>query len=97
MYTERTRMFDLKPPLRLAIALLLCHEEAYTAAGVHAALLPQYTGERQFTLQALEEHLQALKAVGIVRIAEEHLDEAGTLIQSYALTPYGRSRINAFL
>lgn len=88
-------MFDLKPPIRLAIALLLCDGEAYTASRVHAALLPHYSGERQFTLQALEEHLQALKAVGIVRIAEERLDEEGTLIQSYALTSYGRSRINA--
>ena len=75
----------MKHPIRLTIAALLRDGKPRTARDVFEALRPQYPGERQLSPDAVDGHLQALKAVGIVRIAEETL-EAGTLTQRYALS-----------
>ena len=80
----------MKHPIRLTIAALLRDGKPRTARDVFEALRPQYPGD------AVDGHLQALKAVGIVRIAEETL-EAGTLTQRYALSEYGKGRVERFL
>lgn len=86
----------MKQPIRLTIAALLRDGKPRTARDVFEALRPQYPGERQLSPDAVDGHLQALKAVGIVRIAEETL-EAGTLTQRYALSGYGKGRVERFL
>ena len=86
----------MKHPIRLTIAALLRDGKPRTARDVFEALRPQYPGERQLSPDAVDGHLQALKAVGIVRIAEETL-EAGTLTQRYALSEYGKGRVERFL
>ena len=86
----------MKHPIRLTIAALLRDGKPRTAQDVFEALRPQYPGERQLSPDAVDGHLQALKAVGIVRIAEETL-EAGTLTQRYALREYGKGRVERFL
>ena len=82
----------MKHPIRLTIAALLRDGKPRTARDVFEALRPQYPGERQLSPDAVDGHLQALKAVGIVRIAE-----AGTLTQRYALSEYGKGRVERFL
>ena len=79
----------MKHPIRLTIAALLRDGKPRTARDVFEALRPQ-------SPDAVDGHLQALKAVGIVRIAEETL-EAGTLTQRYALSEYGKGRVERFL
>ena len=86
----------MKQPIRLTIAALLRDGKPRTARDVYEALRPQYPGERQLSPDAVDGHLQALKAVGIVLIAEETL-EAGTLTQRYALSEYGKGRVERFL
>ena len=86
----------MKHPIRLTIAALLRDGKPRTAQDVFEALRPQYPGERQLSPDAVDGHLQALKAVGIVRIAEETL-EAGTLTQRYSLSEYGKGRVERFL
>ena len=83
----------MKHPIRLTIAALLRDGKPRTARDVFEALRPQYPGERQLSPDAVDGHLQALKAVGI---AEETL-EAGTLTQRYALSEYGKGRVERFL
>lgn len=87
----------MKPPLRLALGNLLLHSEPCTAQCACEALRPEYPDERQLTPSALEEHLQAFKAVGIARIDKEYLDENGQLVQFYTLSDYGRKRVTSFL
>lgn len=87
----------MKPPIRLALGTFLLDSEPCTAQFACEALRPEYPGERQLTPNALEDHLQALKAVGIARIDKEYLDENGKLIQLYTLSEYGRKRVTAFL
>ncbi len=90
-------MFGMKPPIRLAIGMALRDNGVATAENICETLRPQYHGERQLTEEAIEEHLQALKAVGIVRIVDDALGEHGNLIQTYALSDYGRMRVESFL
>ena len=90
-------MFGMKPPLRLAIGALLLDGTPRTAQAVFEALLPDYPGERQLSPDAVGAHLQALKAVGIVRVENESLDGTGALIQSYGLTGHGREKVEAAL
>ena len=79
----------MKHPIRLTIAALLRDGKPRTARDVFEALRPQYPGERQLSPDAVDGHLQALKA-------EETL-EAGTLTQRYALSEYGKGRVERFL
>lgn len=90
-------MFGMKPPLRLAIAALLLDGTPRTAQAVFEALAPDYPGERQLSPATVEAHLNALKAVGIVRAEDEAVDASGSLILSFALTGYGRKKVEAAL
>ena len=66
----------MKHPIRLTIAALLRDGKPRTARDVFEALRPQYPGERQLSPDAVDGHLQALKAVGIVRIAAPPVDQS---------------------
>lgn len=90
-------MFSMKPPLRLAIAALLLDGTPRTAQAVFEALAPGYPGERQLSPATVEEHLNALKAVGIVRAEDEDVDASGRLLLSFAITGYGRRKVEASL
>ena len=86
----------MKHPIRLPIAALLRAGTPRTARDVIEALRPQYPGDRPLSPDAVDGHWQARKAVGSVRSAEETL-EAGTLTQRYALSEYGKGRVERFL
>jgi hypothetical protein len=58
-----------------------------------AGLAPLYGGERQFTPGVVEDHLLALRAVGIVSVREPAGDGADGLPSSYAITPYGLDKV----
>ena len=87
----------MKHPIRLTIAALLRDGKPRTARDVFEALRPQYPGERQLSPATVEAHLSALKAVGIVRAEDEAVDAFGSLILSFALTGYGRKKVEAAL
>ena len=86
-------MFNAKPPFRLAVGAVLLDGVPRTPAEVLNALRPDYTGERLATLPNVEEQLQALKAVGVVKIAAEALGEEGELVQTYIVSDYGRDKV----
>ena len=88
-------MFGMKPPLRLAIGALLLDGTPRAPQAVFEALLPDYPGERQLSPESVKRHLQALKVVGIARVEGESLDGSGNLVQTYALTGYGRRKVEA--
>lgn len=86
-------MFGAKPPFRLAVGAVLLDGRARTPGEVLAEIAPGYAGERLATLSNVESQLQALKAVGVVKIADESLDEAGELVQTYVISEYGRDKV----
>ena len=86
-------MFGAKPPFRLAVGAVLLDGKPRTPAEVLAVLAPGYEGERLATLDNVESQLQALKAVGVVKIADEALDAEGELLQTYVISDYGRDKV----
>lgn len=83
-------MFGMHPPLRFMVARLLAEGRAGRLDDLLRSLEPLYGGEKQFTRRNLEEHLQALKAVGIVEVAETFRDSDGELAYGYRITDTGR-------
>ena len=84
-------MFGFKRPFKLRIAQCLAGAASLSARELLDALLPEYGAERQCSLETIEYHLQALKAVGLVRVAAAALDGEALAVR-YALTPAGRAR-----
>lgn len=83
----------MKAPLRLTVASVLLDGIPRTAEELAVLLRPDYPGERQINPKNLDYQAQALRAVGIVAVAEERIDENGRLVQSYTLTGYGREKV----
>lgn len=90
-------MFRMKAPLRLVIASLLADGTPRSAEEIATALRPAYPGERQINARNLDAQAQALRAVGIVAVAAERIDDRGGLVQSYTLTDYGREKMRKAL
>jgi len=84
-------MFGFKAPFKLRIVSSLALSPSLDAREILDALRPEYGAERQCTLETVEHHLQALKAVGLVRVAATRFDGESLVIR-YALTPAGRRR-----
>jgi ribosomal protein L15 len=89
-------MFYFKPPFRLVIAHALLDGNPRNAQEIAEKLAPQYPRERQVNLREIEHHLQALKAVGILEIAQEQLCNE-KLVLSYKITGHGSARVRHFL
>lgn len=86
-------MFGVKAPFRLAVGALLLDGQPRTPAQVADALRPEYAGSRLIAVTNVEAQLQALKAVGVVKVVSERLNDAGELEQSYGISEYGRDKV----
>lgn len=86
-------MFGVKPPFRLAVGVLLLDGRPRTPTEIRDALRPDYAGGRLLDPANVEAQLQALKAVGIVKVAAETLNDAGQLVQAYVISDYGRDKV----
>lgn len=82
-------MLKMNPPLRFMIARLLADGRVRETGEILAELSPLYGRERQFSRQGLEDHLQALKVVGLVEVQDVSLDAAGGLVFRYRISPQG--------
>lgn len=86
-------MFGVKAPFRLAVGALLLDGQPRTPAQVADALRPEYAGSRLISLANVEAQLQALKAVGVVKVVSESLSAGGELEQTYVISDYGRDKV----
>lgn len=86
----------MKHPIRLTIAALLRDGKPRTARDVFEALRPQYPGERQLSPDAVDGHLQASRPWASSASPRKRL-RPGTLTQRYALSEYGKGRVERFL
>ena len=86
-------MFGVKAPFRLAVGALLLDGQPRTPAQVAEALHPEYADSRLISLANVEAQLQALKAVGVVRVVSERLNDRGELEQTYVISDYGRDKV----
>lgn len=59
---------------------------------IYDRLVEEYSGEGQFSLQKMEEHLMAIKAVSLIEGCEPYFDEHQEARYKYCITHSGRSR-----
>ena len=90
-------MFGFKPPLKFMIVKSLADFKNKNAKDIHALLKPEYGTERQFSLETIEHHLQALKTVGIVKVVDAILENDDELTVRYSVTRNGEKLINKSL
>jgi len=82
----------MKAPLKFSLLrFLMDRPDPATPEEVFEGLKNLYGRERQFSLPFIEDHLDSLRGVGIIKVVEA--TEAGEkLILSYQATDYGQSR-----
>lgn len=88
----------MKKPLRMEIYKLLQDGKARAPQDFITEMQYSYKEERQ--LLAIKEHLQSLRTVGIIAVANEWLqqdDSEEKLIQSWVLTSNGQERLSKLL
>ncbi|MDW7674988.1 MAG: DNA-binding protein [Bacillota bacterium] len=83
-----------KLPLRYRILHFLSDNGSYSVDDVMAALKDEYGGEGQFKRPLIANHLQSLKAVGMLEHCDVYFDDNGQLVQKFKITEYGFSRLD---
>ena len=86
-----------KPPMRLAIGELMLDGKARTARDVYDALAPQYGGEKQVNPANLENHLQSLRAVGILAVTDSDNVQNTNTDTMYIISVDGERRVKKYL
>ncbi|WP_015939349.1 hypothetical protein [Desulfovibrio falkowii] len=84
-----------RPPsrtVRLNIGAMLLDGLPRTAEEISSGLAGFYPGERHLCTEAVELHLQALRAVGVVMLADPADDEARQDL-TYVLSADGKARV----
>lgn len=75
-------------PFRLTVAASFLDGKSRNASETRSLLLPLYPDEQKLcSLASVDMNLQALKAVGILRVAEDGEDPR------YGLTPHGYEKV----
>lgn len=87
-------MFGFKMPFKFMIVKALSGVRAMDSHAVLERLKEDYGQEKQCTLETIEYHLQALKAVGIVTVSDAHIEEDQSIILHYSITKNGKSVLN---
>lgn len=83
----------MKHPIRLEICKLLDERTALTTQEIEALLEKSYENEKQ--VYAVNDHILSLRAVGIVEMLEEWVEDKDNeeiLMQRWGLTKFGREK-----
>ena len=83
-----------KLPMRFRIIHYFSQVSDATLETLMEALREEYSGEGQFQRAIFEEHLMSLRAGGLIADRHLDLDAHGHLLQSFAITDLGRSRLH---
>lgn len=82
-----------KLPLRFRILHFLSQVPESDTAQMMEALAGDYGGEGQFRESIFDEHLMSMRAAGLIEERNVSFDSRGKLVQSFAITGFGRSRL----
>lgn len=80
-------------PMRFRILHQFCQVENTTAEQLMAALQSEYGNEGQFDRGIFDGHLMSMRAGGLIEDRDASFDNNGNLIQTFAVTEFGRSRL----
>lgn len=87
-------MAEKKLPFRMMIAKSFCDDVAKDYREVMVELAPEFGKEGQFTVARIQDHLMALKAVGILKEDEAIFGEGNEVLQKYRITNYGQDKVH---
>ena len=81
-------------PLRFRILhyLHLAGDKPVTTKEIYDALYDEYTGEGQFSMDLMEDHLMSIKAVGLIEATDPYFDEDEEARYKYRIPDAGRDR-----
>jgi hypothetical protein len=79
--------------MRFRILHQFCQVEMTTTEELMAALRAEYGNEGQFNKAIFNEHLMSMRAGGLIEDRDVSFDDNGELIQTFAVTEFGRSRL----
>ena len=80
-------------PLKTKLAEVFSDGKAYSATKVFKVIEPEYPNERYCSLPTVTDHLQSLKAVGILSDDTSYINESGDLVSMYRITEYGMEKV----
>jgi hypothetical protein len=83
-------------PLKMKIAQLFRFCEALNPQAILELVQDQYPGETYCSLPVIENHLQSLKAVGILNEESSYLNDDGKLVSVYRISEYGLSKVEGY-
>ncbi|MBI4806567.1 MAG: hypothetical protein HY795_15175 [Desulfovibrio sp.] len=90
-------MFGFKPPLKFMIVKSLLDSKGKNAKEIHDHLKHDYGAEKQLSIESVENHLQTLKTVGVVKVVSVNRGEDEELVIQYSITKNGRALISKSL
>lgn len=82
-----------KLPLRFRILHFFSQVPEADNKKLMDALRADYGTEGQFTESIFTEHLMSMRASGLIQDKDVSFDTNGTLIQSFAITEFGKTRL----
>jgi DNA-binding PadR family transcriptional regulator len=80
-------------PLRFGILYTIHLNQEINHPEIMIQIEPYYGKERQFNLKEIENHLDALKAAGLIEETKSMLNEKNELINFYKITDEGKDRL----
>lgn len=83
-----------KLPLRFRILHFFSQVPESDISGVMEALRTDYGREGQFRESIFTEHLMSMRSAGLIEERDVSFDSRGKLVQSFAITDFGRNRLN---
>jgi DNA-binding PadR family transcriptional regulator len=84
-------------PLRFRILHYLATVSKASAEDVLQALKPEYGKEKQFTKEAILDHLLSMKANFIINDQDVALDSKGELVVYYSINDEGKRLLSKYL
>jgi hypothetical protein len=82
-----------KLPMRFRILHHFCQVKSASCHQLMDALRQEYGTEGQFNSTIFNEHLMSMRAGGLIEDKDASFDGEGNLIQEFAVTEFGRSRM----
>lgn len=80
-------------PMRFRLLYQMANTKTINVYELMEALSNDYGNEGQFTLKSFNNHLASMRAVGLIEEVEVDMDTQGNLLETFAITDFGRTRL----
>jgi len=84
----------MKLPLRYRMLHLMSVKGQFNMAKIMDELKDEYGTEGQFKVAIMQNHLDSMRAVGLIEVTDAKLDANNNLDMQYEITDFGMSRLD---